>query len=216
MKKKVFLMFFSFFIMFFLCTFSAEAAEPRPYVKGGVAISKDCGIYDVEKSNIEYADIFRENDEIAFNVTSDSWYSRTNPIISVYLPKYGLNSQALYHGAYKTIVIIFQITIKEEYDGYQEFYLIDSDENKNYLASPIISFEHGSGYQDGEYRRYEFYAEVPGKRFTSASFQLGFSAHGFGNNNWRFKDVRVQICLSNEQRKINNLLWVEDAQLDSL
>ena len=200
--------------MFFVF-FSKGVNANTSYVDGGVSIERDWGIYDVKVKNFNDVSCNIENRQYVYTVTEQPWNSGINPIITIDLKEFGMNQQAIYRRAFKTLVVIFQITLREEADGYQEFYLINPS-NDNYLAEPLTSFEHGGNTLNTEYKRYELYTEVPCAKLTKASFSLAFSAHGFLNDNWKFGNVRVQICTSNEECKINNIRNVTNAKTDEL
>lgn len=66
------------------------------------------------------------------------------PEFIIDLTDFGLLEQGLYYGAYRTVVEIFQITMKEVSNGYQEIYLINTSETvKGDLATPITKMMIG-------------------------------------------------------------------------
>ena len=211
MKKKIT---FLFFICVFLLFFKTLTISVLGYVSGGVYINKNFGIYDVTSQNFNDISCNIEKGEYVYTVTDSAWNDGKNPVITIDLSEYGIDSQEIYRKIYKTIVIIFQMTLREDSDGYQEIYLINTNTN-NYLSNPITDFQHGGNKLSREYERYEFYAEIPIERFTSTSFSLAFSAHGFASDNWKFGNVRVQVCGSYEKCKINNIRHVVNATTDS-
>lgn len=214
MKIKMFTSFA--FILLFLCFLCAQfKVEAATAVVGGVNIQNDFGIKSFN-SNTGYLETNSSGFEV-YRVTDSNWSNSSQPTIRVDLNQYGIADAALYNGAYKTIVVIFQITMAEIDDGYQEIYITDPNSTYvNHMVTAITAFEHGEGYKKDEYQRYEFYAELSYASFTSSMFEICFSAHGNGSDSWKFYNCRVQICTSNETRKYTNLLFVENAIVDEI
>ena len=66
------------------------------------------------------------------------------PEFIIDLTDFDLLEQGLYYGAYRTVVEIFQITMKEVSNGYQEIYLINTSETvKGDLATQITKMMIG-------------------------------------------------------------------------
>lgn len=66
------------------------------------------------------------------------------PEFIIDLTDFDLLEQGLYYGAYRTVVEIFQITLKEVSNGYQEIYLINTSETvKGDLTTPITKMMIG-------------------------------------------------------------------------
>lgn len=172
------------------------------YVTGGVNIDLDLGF------KRPYSDIYKE-----FTVSDKSQFNNNQPYFNIDLSQYNNWSLAnINKSQYNSVVVIFQMDIKEIYDGYQEIYLYN---NASSTASELVNcqsaFEHGSGYKNTKYKRYEFYAEISKVKLTTSVFTIRYGAHGNGSDDWKFKDLEIQICLSKDNARLSNLMYVENA-----
>ena len=150
-------------------------------------------------------------------VTDSKETAAGQPYFSVDLNKFGYSLNQIKESGYKTIVVIMQMNIRELDDEYQEIYLYkNSSAGSDTLITPIKSFEHGSGYKNTSYTRYEFYAEVPVDNFSSSFFYIRFGANGKYNDDWMLSKLAVQICLSKENQKIGYLAHVSNAVVDPI
>ena len=196
--------------MISMCLMSSFNVEASNYINGCVSIDKDWGHKKIESSKGFYSNFASDSgDAVRLYKVTDA--GRLLGVV-VDVTDFGLSQEGLYRGAYRTIVVIFQITMKEIDDGYQEIYLINTDETaKGNLVKPITKFEHGSGYKDTSFKRYEFYAEFTGTALCSTQFSICFSANGLFSGN-----VEVQLCTSFETKKNDSLMYVKNANVDSL
>lgn len=203
------------FIMISMCLMSSFNVEASNYINGCVSIDKDWGHKKIESSKGFYSNFASDSgDAVRLYKVTDA--GRLLGVV-VDVTDFGLSQEGLYRGAYRTIVVIFQITMKEIDDGYQEIYLINTDETaKGNLVKPITKFEHGSGYKDTSFKRYEFYAEFTGTALCSTQFSICFSANGLFSDDWLVGNVEVQLCTSFETKKNDSLMYVKNANVDSL
>lgn len=182
----------------------APATNAKSYVEfgdvSGVDMSEVLGFRDITDSTTEY------------KVTDSSETSSSQPYNEVDLSDFGKSISQIRAEGYKTVVVIFELDIKEVKDGYQELFLYDgSGSNASQLVAPITSFEHGSGYRNTSYSRYEFYAEIPAESFCNSVFTMRYGAHGKYDDDWKYRDLQMEIALSYEDKKIDGLQWVENA-----
>lgn len=211
MRKKDLLLVSVASLMLFTGLFSVKAVS---YVEGGVSISQE---YDIllqtditnpyyEPGNNGYTDLTQP-----YKVTDSSHLNSSQPVVTVDLTDFGLTTGAIYNGGFSTLVFVFQLDLKEIDDGYQEFYVFDPvATNKPNFVTPITSFDHGGSGANTSYSRYEFYAEIPRTALTSQYVAIGFSANGWGSDDWVFKNLKVQILTSSQNRNYTNLWWVEN------
>ena len=183
---------------------STIKTHAEPYVEGGVNVDGLLGVKD--------ATIFNESK----NVTDKSELNKNQPYAVVDFYKYGVSvSNLKNNSSYKSVIVIFQMEIKEVNDGYQELFLYESDTSTTKICDPITNFEHVPGKKGSDYKRYEFYAEIPLNLVSIYlnGFCIRFGAHGNGSDDWKFKDLQVQLLLSYDNAKINSLKKVTNADL---
>lgn len=58
------------------------------------------------------------------------------------------------------------------------------------------------------YHTFDFYAEIPRTALTSQYIAIGFGAHGWGSDEWLFRNLEVVVGTSSQARVTNNLLYL--------
>lgn len=198
MKRNKMLVFMVVVMVFLVVCLSTTNLYATTYISGGVDI-------DSVRSNVTIVSI--QPDERA--VYDDGQFASTQPYEVVSLSRWGYDCDDLILEGYNTIVVIFQISIKEVNDGYQELYLYTtSNSNAANLVTGIEKFEHTPGKKDSNYKRYEFYAEIKIDSIIDNRICFRFDANGDWEDTWKYKAFDAQVLVSKEHRKFTSLLYI--------
>ncbi len=199
MKRKIL---FSIILTFlFLVVFKFESNASFVYIVGGVDIDVDLGINTPD--NYPYQERL---------VTDSSQFNSSQPYYIIDTSDFGYSRNQLINMGYNTLVVVFELDIMEEDDGYQELYIYqETYQNATALCTPITNFEHGSGFCNSQWVRYEFYAEIDISSMNSSSIIFRFGAHGKGDDDWQFRLFQVELGASFNYRCYTTMLWVEGA-----
>ncbi len=126
------------FLFIFSDGLSIKATQ---YLVGGVNIDNDWGHKSLD-SLTGFDSLYGSNK--VYRITDLGRLASYQPEFIIDLTDFGLLEQGLYYGAYRTVVEIFQITMKEVSNGYYEIYLINTSETvKGDLATPITKMMIG-------------------------------------------------------------------------
>lgn len=159
---------------------------------------------NVTSSSGTYTDKYGNN---AYKVTDSSMTSSSQPKFVLDLTNLGINLPTLQNSPYQSVLIFIQFSVYEISDGYQKIYIRNQAGN-NYV-NPITNMEHGSGYKDGNYTTYVFYAEIPKSSINSTYLEINFSASGSGNDDWVFINPVVRAGYSSQTASNGSILNFE-------
>lgn len=202
MKKIIIYGLVVFSLTFMIFSLSLQKISAYPYINGGVDILLDHGIRSLT-SDQYYEYVVTDDDDLD-----------EQPSIEIDFVDWGINYHNLIWNSYKTVVFIFQLDIAEIDDGYQEIYLCtpENDQIRSYT-----NFEHDTSGTNTYFSRYEFYVEFPYTYFgINTTYYLRFGAHGFGDDDWKFRNVKGQVLISTDTYHYSNMLYVTNAILFSL
>lgn len=181
-----------FFITSILLIFKLPLSAAR-YIEGGADIYSDFGIVHIREGQ--------------YTITDEKNYFYQQYDTINLLDKTGYSRQDLLQMNIKTLILIFQLDVKEVNDGYQEFYVFSQTELGQIVHASYLNFEHGSGYKNTSFKRYEFYCELNIENIGN-EFYLGYGAHGSSSDTWVNKNLEIQICISKEEQQKTELYWV--------
>lgn len=178
-----------------------------------------CVLFGYTKSTFAFYELGSENSSLCVDITkADDFYTlysvRTTELTvtdssqfsqtydgvnfnSIYGGDYDLDT--LYSQGYRTMVVEITMDIKEDKDGYQHIYFYDDTSTTSLLRS--IKFEHFPGSKNTIYKTYTFYVEIDMASVTDNDFFIRYSASGMFSDNWKNKNVKIQVGWSEETVK---------------
>lgn len=191
---------------------SLSEVKASSHVPGGVDITLDLGIYYTSHFLPGVAGGYLLDPVYRYDEKSITYASHFNQYYDVINVNSWNNSvENLINSGYKTLVVIFQIDVREVDDGYQEFYLYNyTSSASSCLAAPYPNFEHGGSSKNTNYIRYEFYVEIRLSDIIDNRIFVRYGAHGNWADTWKNKNLGVQLCASSGTRVYDQILWVTD------
>lgn len=121
------------------------------------------------------------------------------------------NLDDLKNQGYVTIAIEITMEAKEVDDGYQYIFIYDDTQTNTWLAGG--RFEIGPDKKQTSYSEFTFYVELELLNIMDNDFIIRYGASGNFDDDWKNKNVSVQIGFSKELRQYSNvwqLAWSND------
>ena len=104
---------------------------------------------------------------------------------------------------YVTIAIEITMEAREVDDGYQYIFIYDDTESNTWLAGG--RFEIGPDEKQTSYSEFIFYVELELLNIVDNDFVIRYGASGNFDDDWKNKNVSVQIGFSKEFRQHSNV-----------
>ena len=200
MKGRIFLI-ISILICFF--TFSLINVNASSYVRGGVGLDKKLGLKQI--------DWYKDNVINETKVTDKGVFDKSQCYNEIDINNYGISLNQIKEQDYHSLMVTIELYIKEVNDGYQELYICkDARNSSSSIISVYKNFEHGSKKLDTTYKNYKFYIELLIDDLSISTFTIRYGAHGNLDDTWMFKCLTVELMLSHEYPKINQLAYLKN------
>ena len=113
------------------------------------------------------------------------------------------NLDDLKNQGYVTIAIEITMEAKEVDDGYQYIFIYDDTQTNTWLAGG--RFEIGPDKKQTSYSEFTFYVELELLNIMDNDFIIRYGASGNFDDDWKNKNVSVQIGFSKEFRQYANV-----------
>jgi hypothetical protein len=111
-----------------------------------------------------------------------------------------INLNTMRQEGYKTISFYIRLNVREVDDGYQYIFLFNSPIKDNKYLITTVRFEHTPGKYDGNwwvhYESQLKFENISIDKFMNNEFVLRYGASGSGFDDWKNKDLKVQLLFN--------------------
>lgn len=151
---------------------------------------------------------FNRTGTITVTDNSNVWSNYYDNISLITLT--GYTAEELKRYGYSSITVNFSLYIWEDKDGYQQIFIYNGN-NSNSIKLFEVEIEHGPNKKDETEKLYSFSVSLSiDDMIDSNSFVIAYSARGIGNDDWKNRNLSVEVT-SVQTKAIHdhhyNYLW---------
>ena len=197
------------FAIFSFLLFMYTDVSANSYYNNGVVISDESGPTLITSITNPYDPDGNYTDSTQpYKVDDDDYLDSDQPKATINLNDFGIQTGTIFYGGFTTLVLVFQIQIKEVIDGYQDIYVYNPTATNYPQLVNHVTLDIDLSDSFTNYHTFEFYAEIPRTALTSQYIAIGFGAHGWGSDEWLFRNLEVIIGTSSQTRVTTDLLYL--------